>query len=297
MRQEIDYSLKVEFGDSPEDPSRIFISMGHLINSFKEIDKMLSTSINSDFHSTQVLNSIENGSLISNIKNILVFPSQETLGEDVDVTKISEYFKKSKDAILGIMSDNRNISTPAIVNQASDNIDAIAEETGINKSIQYTKIESLQIAENVSDLARSVKSLRDSETAYLSSDNDNLEISKDCNVDTKAIIESLDLENLESDSEMILMIKKPDFLGNSMWEFRHENRSFTASISDEEWLREFHDGSVPLSPGDALRVKIRESFTHDPNGNVISSRHDVYDVLRVIHQLNIIQQETTSSDR
>ncbi len=46
-------------------------------------------------------------------------------------------------------------------------------------------------------------------------------------------------ESIQSLSEMILKVKKPDFLGTSQWEFRHDNRTIIAKILDDDWLKRF----------------------------------------------------------
>lgn len=48
------------------------------------------------------------------------------------------------------------------------------------------------------------------------------------------ISEVLAARTITSDVEMILKVNRPDFLGNSMWEFNHEGHPMTASILDIE---------------------------------------------------------------
>jgi len=46
-------------------------------------------------------------------------------------------------------------------------------------------------------------------------------------------------ETLSSESEMLLKVKKPDYLGESMWDLRHGILTISASILDKEWLEKF----------------------------------------------------------
>ena len=80
----------------------------------------------------------------------------------------------------------------------------------------------------------------------------------------------------------ILMVRRPDFLGEAKWEFRYEKRPFSAKISDEGWLHEYHAGRIDIRPGDALRVTLLETVTHDNNGEVIKEDREILAVLGII---------------
>ncbi|MDO8955113.1 MAG: hypothetical protein Q7V63_09740 [Gammaproteobacteria bacterium] len=55
-------------------------------------------------------------------------------------------------------------------------------------------------------------------------------------------------ENLvESQKEYVktyILLKKPDFLGNSKWDFKYRTRTISATIQDKEWLAKVHSGVV-----------------------------------------------------
>lgn len=88
-----------------------------------------------------------------------------------------------------------------------------------------------------------------------------------------------ELENLQ---DIYLIIGKPDFIGNAKWHFRHGNRALQLRIDDEEWHQDFKDGSYPIKPGDALRVRLRTKHKYDSMGNLIESDEAITKVLAVI---------------
>ncbi len=57
-------------------------------------------------------------------------------------------------------------------------------------------------------------------------------------------------------AEMILAVKKPDYLGTSKWDLRHGKRTIQAKIEDEDWLRRFQNRQEDVRPGDALRCNV-----------------------------------------
>ena len=82
---------------------------------------------------------------------------------------------------------------------------------------------------------------------------------------------------------MFYLIKKPDFLGESAWNFRHGTKSVTVKILHKEWLEKFHSGQVPVVPGDSLNVLVRQTSKYNRNGYLISDNLEIIEVINVIH--------------
>ena len=59
--------------------------------------------------------------------------------------------------------------------------------------------------------------------------------------EAESIEDLLTSEIITSTSEMILKIKKPDYLGDSKWEFRHRRETINARIIDNDWLAQFRN--------------------------------------------------------
>jgi len=82
-------------------------------------------------------------------------------------------------------------------------------------------------------------------------------------------------------------VKKPDYLGNSKWEFRHTDAgTIEAKMLDADWLERFRAGEVLLYPGDALRVTLRTELPRGFDGVELKPQYSVlrvHDVLRLGH--------------
>ena len=81
---------------------------------------------------------------------------------------------------------------------------------------------------------------------------------------------------------MVLFVKKPDYLGSSMWEFRHGKRSISAKIEDEKWLDRFQNRGVDVRPGDALKCRVRGELMYGFDNELLEEKHyveEIYDVL------------------
>jgi hypothetical protein len=90
-------------------------------------------------------------------------------------------------------------------------------------------------------------------------------------------------EVLVSESEHLLLVKRPDYLGNSRWEFRLGDRSIEAKLLDNAWLEDFRAGRIPLHPGDALRALVRTEVYRGFEGQIVATRHQVLKVIDVVH--------------
>jgi len=89
---------------------------------------------------------------------------------------------------------------------------------------------------------------------------------------------------IENNIEMILMVRKPDFLGETQWEFRYQKIKMSASIKDTTWLDSFHSGEIDIRPGDKLRVLMHESVSYSAEGEVVEERREINEVRAVIKQ-------------
>lgn len=83
-------------------------------------------------------------------------------------------------------------------------------------------------------------------------------------------------------AEMILPVKKPDYLGSSQWELRHGKRNIYARIEDEAWLRRFQSRQEDVRPGDALRSIVQIEYNYGFDNELISERFTVLEVLEVL---------------
>lgn len=69
-------------------------------------------------------------------------------------------------------------------------------------------------------------------------------------------LEPVDDLKVESIVEEKLLLKSPDFLGNSKWSFHYDGKTIRASIEDEEFMENVKRGKVKLSAGVRLPVKM-----------------------------------------
>lgn len=81
---------------------------------------------------------------------------------------------------------------------------------------------------------------------------------------------------------MILKVKKPDYLGESMWDMRHGTITVQVRILDKEWLEKFQTRQVAVQPGDSIRAKIQISNNYGYDGELLSTHYEATSIIEVI---------------
>ncbi len=106
---------------------------------------------------------------------------------------------------------------------------------------------------------------------------------KEMKISAEIIQDYLTREKIVSTGEKIFKVKKPDYLGFSMWAFKYQRKSIDVKISDEKWLNAFQKKrDVQVLPGDSVRAIVREEVSYGFNNEVIQSHYEIIEVLEVL---------------
>ncbi|MDP8228611.1 MAG: hypothetical protein P9M15_04075 [Candidatus Electryoneaceae bacterium] len=96
----------------------------------------------------------------------------------------------------------------------------------------------------------------------------------------------MNIETLSSSSIMILKVKKPDYLGESQWEFRHGRSKMDVKILDTDWLMDFQSRKFDIRPGDSLRGEVRTELKYGYDQELIGTNHYLDKVIEIIPMNN-----------
>jgi len=88
-----------------------------------------------------------------------------------------------------------------------------------------------------------------------------------------------------------LVIKKPDLLGRSSWEFKYKDRTIHAKIEDEDFLNTVHNGT-PVRAGDYINATFEHSIEIDNSEQPIDSSEKYF--IKTVH--GSIQSSPTQID-
>ncbi|MCL5743251.1 MAG: hypothetical protein M1541_04865 [Acidobacteria bacterium] len=282
MPPAIDFGLKIDFQANTPDPSRVFRAMTGLIEACQAIDLDLAKSISAQANPVLLLEDIRTGSLTAFLRSTLQSIDDEAL-RTLDWRQIvGAYLVKGKRVMVDFLRDRGTINSREEIYDLERVLSEAARETGALRLPSYSPLPAGRLAESVRILSDATAPLALNDRAiYLSSDGES-DINTSFRVTPEVIEEVLTEQTLVSEREMILKVKRPDFLGEAMWEFRFQGRKISAKVLHAEWLQSFHRGTVTLHPGDALYGVVRETVKYGFDREVIATHYEVVRVLQVI---------------
>lgn len=276
------FEIKLEFNKNTENPSRLFYSFAEMLDSINTLDVVIAKTINTSISSKLILNDVEKGSILAKLWNELVI-SEDGKIEDIHPNEnVKEYIEDSRKATINFISSNK--SSVKDLEDLNSEINEIANEKNVSETFNYAPPNLIELARSINNIKDAVNCLDENEGFILTNSNENpSEIIKNgsSKIDIELVEKSLTKEEITNNYEAFYKIKKPDFLGDSQWEFKHGNKNIKVKILHQEWLDKFHEGVEIVLPGDSLKVKIKQTNKYNVNGYLISEKIEIIEVLEV----------------
>lgn len=280
---EVDFCIKIDFEKKSDNPTRIFRTITELLDSFHQLDLDLVHSIDTKIEPTLLLEDIEVGSLKVWLTSTLSSIDDEGL-KTLEWKKIvGEYLVRAKYLFINFLSDKQTINSRNQIKSLESDLNKLAKETDVKSLPIYRPIPQTSLVKNIKTLTSSLRHLKHSDKAtYISLEGKEAEFNLTFKVDEDNFNKLLVREEIPSTNTMILKVKKPDYLGESMWDFKHGETPYQAKILDKPWLKKFQDREVEVKPGDALRVTIESIAQYGFENEVIDYKHSILKVHEVI---------------
>lgn len=282
--QKPDFCITVNFVRGTSNPQRIFKFAAAYIDALQSLDGMLAQSIDSTIKPVLLLEEIEAGSIKIWLKQFLEIVDDEALKKLDWRPAIGKYLVKAKHLVLEKLGGVKKLESREILEQVAADVNRLARETDVLHMPAYRPVTTLEVANSAKTLSDAVAMLEEGESVSFDSDIGSAVISPGLTITQEQIDAVLAADVIENTTTRILMVRRPDFLGNASWEFRYEKRRFDARINDEEWLARFRSGEIDIRPGDALRVEVLEQTTYDRYGEVLDESRTIVRVLKIVRE-------------
>lgn len=286
-----DFCLAIDFARDSKNPGRVFKSMAALIEAMEGLDSILIESIDSKIKPVLLLDSVESGSIKVWLKQFIELIPDDSLNKLDWKPIIGQYLVRAKHFLLSKVDPAAPLPNRESIEEISAGINEIARSTNVKLLPVYKKIPAADIAHGIKMVTDATSRLSPEDSVMFYSDDGDASIPSAVTIEQSQINEVLSHEIIENRAIKILMVRRPDFLGDAAWEFRHEDKRYPARIDDIAWLDEFRDGRHDIRPGDALKVEVREVTSYDQNGEVVSDTRSITKIIGVIrqHRLSLIE--------
>lgn len=275
-----DFGFEIDFQRGVGPASRVFTATHDFIRACEALDDELVKSIDHSIETVLILEDIESGSIKTWLRNALVATEDDALKTLDWKPLVGKYLVRAKYAVIRWIDDD---TAPRSLPALSREIQQIAAETDVRHLPDYSAPSPAALVAAVRDFQAVKERLLPGDKAKLLSSEGELEFNLSVKLpieDIEALAVARTIEN--PPSEMILPVKKPDYLGDSRWDLRHGKRNISAKIEDQDWLRRFQNRQEDVRPGDALRCMVKVELLYGFDNELLSERYTVLEVLEVL---------------
>jgi hypothetical protein len=275
-------AIQINYPPATPDPGRIFRSMAGLIEAFILIDRDLAQSVSVTAEPRLLLERIEAGSVRAVLRTLLLQIDDEGLKNLDWKPLIGQYLVRGKHALLKFLDGRPRIESRTEVLGLREDLQSLAPADAEGALLPPAPIPLDRLLSDMEALSRAVVELRDDDSAVFISRIEETRIETRLRLTQDDIEFLLTQETTRTEHELVLLVKKPDYLGNSMWEFRYNDRGIEAKMLDHGWLERFRHGEIVLQPGDALRAIVRTETAHGFEGHDVATHYFILRVLGVV---------------
>lgn len=291
-----DFGLELFLGPRTENPADVFQSLAGLIRAFGEIDRDFAQSIDTALTPRLVLQTIEIGSLRTWLASSLRSVPDDVLKEGDWKVIVGFFLVKAKHKLIQWLEGKKTITSADEIEDLRRLITDLKNEVeGLRQLPAKSPIPISVIVMAVKKVSVALYPLPSAQSVTYVSAEGSLEINRSFAVTDKQIEEILTKTFRTERTRMALTVKKPDYLGTSMWDVIARGHTVRAKITDQQWLDQFHQRHVALLPGDALSADVRIDAHFDEEGLAFETKYtveQVHDVVRASEeQLDLFPPE------
>ena len=278
-----DFAFEIDFQKGVGPASRVFAATHEFIKACESLDSELVQSIDSSIETVLILEDIQQGSIRRWLRNALTAVDDDALKSLDWKQQVGKYLVKAKYLTLEFLDGTEGQRSLPDLRRKIQNA---AAETDVRHLPDYAPPSPAALISALRDFQGVKDHLVDGDHARLLSQHPSLP-EYEFNLSVRFPIESIEELAVartirQPAAEMILPVKKPDYLGNSMWGLRHGKRNIEAKILDEAWLRRFQNREEDVRPGDALQCLVATELLYGHDNELIAERYTVETVLKVL---------------
>lgn len=277
------FAITVTYDKAAPNPEKVFFGIGKLIESFQYLDSQLVHCVDSNIRAEIVLDNVEKGSIKLWLANVLRSIDDDAVLSGDYKKAIAPFLVKGKYYILGKLGAVNQIEDAEFVEEMENELYAIARDSKINTLNCYSMPTREELLEGISKVGDAFAEFGEKESIQMTdAEGNTIVLNKKFRLPMSDISQFCSGEIIENDTECILKVRRPDFLGETEWDFRLQDQAIKGAIKDTEWLNRCLSRKITVLPGDSLRVILHDTATYDPSGNLIKHKYYIKKVIGVL---------------
>ncbi|MBL0518852.1 MULTISPECIES: hypothetical protein [Aeromonas] len=265
--------LKIDFQKNSEKPQRVFDSMSLLISSIEEFHESVLQAVDTEIRPLLLLSDINEGS----IKSWL------TINIDGDIpnekqSKFIDFMNYCTERLIDFIKDKDTIKNVDELDPLIDELHWKADELNLEEFPNVFDLNRYRLLKAYTSISDASEKLNAKDNIYVLANEHTVKLNKMFKL-TKDDIDLLIVDSTRSNiTKETLIIKKADFIGNSMWDFIKGKTKISAKMRVPEWLTEFHNRKVLVAPGDGLLCDLVTIVFYDKYDKPIETKYEVIKV-------------------
>ncbi|MBY6115977.1 hypothetical protein KUW09_14405 [Mameliella alba] len=271
--------VKIDFNEATSSAARPFQIAADLINALEDIDATFAKTISSSIETTLIVEDLQKSSIKVFLRNILSHADDDALKTLDWKPIIGQYLVKAKYAAIRWLDED----SPKL-NDLTEEVAKLVEDADeIHFLPSAPPPNKARLVQSLDKLQQVKSSFEQGEGLTITLGREEYHVNLEQKWKPSDVMDEVDGErDLVSTQEIILIVRKPDMLGGSQWQFRLGKQNLSAPIEDTAWLEEYHSRNISIMPGDALQVKLQTENKFSDAGELIDTKQAVIEVIDVI---------------
>jgi hypothetical protein len=267
--------LRLEFSArefSAHSPALYFAGMSELLDAMQSLDANLIAFVLPNARAIQRIEQVTTGSIRLKIASFIEYVPDEVLKTGDWKRVCGHFLVEGRKKILLWLHKQPKVIEKAQVEDLANELDRLAtESTGPTRRISRRLLLSMIIR-----VIRGTQAMPGKESVTVRMADTEVVLPREVEVpaETANAVAESELEPFEQ--EMRLLVKKPDMIGKSQWDFLDRGHVIRAKMSDGDWVENYQNNQLSLKPGDAIEAKVRLTPKHGTDDHAYN-----YDVLQV----------------
>lgn len=270
---------------------RLFLVLAELTSALQELDRALLQTIDTGLVPMLQLERLENepnSPLRCHFHTHYTgYPTEPYRSTDWPAG-LTTYLHQAKLRILNGLADPGPAPAEALPRLQAQVL-KLAERSNLKQLPMYGTLRPQAILETATRLNRALMRLEPAEKLAYKTESGEADLQPGAEFNHAEIDRLLVRETLRSTNRLILKVKKPDYLSDSMWEFRHDQKLLKAKVLDFPWLAQFYHREVALMPGDAIRADVEVIVKYGHDLTVLDTQYYVTRVLEILEKHEPVQ--------
>ena len=178
--------------------------------------------------------------------------------------------------------ESGDVTESAVIEAETQAINDLAKQTQLQYVPAYQPFTPKALITSVLGLVNAGRILQVSDKVIYRATGQEVEISRTVSFAPNILEKYLTPDPERQRQTAVVVIKKPDYLGDSQWELRLDGRTIRAHILDRDWLTSFRKRHFEIKPGDALRVILDISLGRSEIISFGELHYEVVEVLGIV---------------